>query len=185
MISALAVPCNVIHPWKCLVQCNLMQRWGAGWIFWSINITSVPVFCLLSPSSVLVAKSHSFLQFLGGNQHAARVPPIIFHPCLVCAQKLFAFARKLFLNLRGKRHVSNMIFSILAKKWSLACGRSCACSVNNNLRYVAAALFSAEDKIFFCCKQIFSCHQQIFQYTINKYKNLWHQEICGLHRHWD
>ena len=70
---------------------------GTGWIFWSINITSVPVFCLLlSPlSPPLVAKSHSFLQFLGGNQHAARVPPIIFHPCLVCAaQKRFLHSRE-------------------------------------------------------------------------------------------
>ena len=125
----------------------------------NILITSVSA---CPPLFSLVAKSHSFLQFLGENQDAARLPPIIFHPCLVCAaHKLFAFARKLFLNLRGKRHVSNMIFSILAKKWSravvgqtvlvclyacvlvclCACGRSCACSVNNNLRYVAAALF--------------------------------------------
>ena len=133
LILAGAVPSNVIQPRKCLVQSNLIKS------RMNILITSVSACPPPLLSRCQVPQFSAVSRRKSGCSEAA---PNNFPPCLVCAaHKLFAFARKLFLNLRGKRHVSNMIFSILAKKWSLACGRSCACSVNNNLRYVAAALF--------------------------------------------
>ena len=103
--------------------------------------------------------------------------PNNFPPCLVCAaHKLFAFARKLFLNLRGKRHVSNMIFSILAKKWSRAvvgqtvfvCLYACVLVVEAVLVALTTIYDTwrlpsshAEDKMFLCYQQMFLCYKQI------------------------
>ena len=135
---------------------------AVGWIFWSINITS-PSF--LSPYS-LVAKSHSFLQFLGGNQNAARAPPIIFHPCLVCAQKRFLHLREnSFCKICGESAAPPIWYSAYLQRnggWPVAEAVLVALTTIYDTRRLRS--FPAEDKIFLCCKQI--------SYTIYKYFNI-------------
>ena len=150
LILAGAVPSNVIQPRKCLVQSNLIKS------RMNILITSVSA---CPPLFSLVAKSHSFLQFLGENQDAARLPPIIFHPALFAPRTSFLHSRENSFWICGESGTSPIWYSAYSQRngpglwWAklclcvcvlvclCACGRSCACSVNNNLRYVAAALF--------------------------------------------
>ena len=168
LILALAVPCNVIHPWCSVTWCSKM---GPGWIFWSINITSVPVFCLLLSPPSLVAKSHSFLQFLGGNQHAARVPPIIFHPCLVCAaQKRFLHSREnSFLHLRGQLGAAPPIwYSAYSQRngpWPVAVAVLVALTTIYDTRRHTS---SAEDRIPLLSTNIFMISTNTFMPSTNK-----------------
>ena len=105
-----------------------------GWIFFD-QLTSRFGFL----SFPLFAKSHSFPQFLGGNQRGGGLNPLIF-----LGSALFAFA--------GKRGAASPIWysaytaykyyydiqHTRGKEMVPACAWSWACSANNNLRYVAA-----------------------------------------------
>ena len=104
-----------------LAQCPLMQCLGKNVSLPSINF----VFQVCQISQISVVSRRKSACGVGAPNN---FPPL---PCL--RVKVFCDCGE-----SGGSSLSNMIFSIQAKKWSSPCGRSCACSVNNNLRYVAS-----------------------------------------------
>ena len=102
-------------------QCPLMHCLGK-------NVSSLP-----SVNSVFLVCQISQISAVSRRKSACGVGAPNNFPPLPCLRvKVFCDCGE-----SGGSSLSNMIFSIQAKKWSSPCGRSCACSVNNNLRYVA------------------------------------------------
>ena len=184
LILAGAVPSNVIQPRKCLVQSNLIKS------RMNILITSVSA---CSPLFSLVAKSHSFLQFLGENQVAARLPPIIFHPALFAPRTSFLHSRENSFWICGESGTSPIWYSAYSQRngpglwWAKLCLCVCmlvclyACVLVVEAVLVALTTIydtwrlpssHAEDKMFLCYQQRFLCYKFCLQYTIKKYNNL-------------
>ena len=164
LILAGAVPSNVIQPRKCLVQSNLIKS------RMNILITSVSA---CPPLFSLVAKSHSFLQFLGENQDAARLPPIIFHPALFAPRTSFLHSRENSFWICGESGTSPIWYSAYSQRngrWPVVEAVLVALTTIYDTWRLPSS--HAEDKMFLCYQQMFLCYKQILQNTINKYNNL-------------
>ena len=164
LILAGAVPSNVIQPRKCLVQSNLIKS------RMNILITSVSA---CPPLFSLVAKSHSFLQFLGENQDAARLPPIIFHPALFAPRTSFLHSRENSFWICGESGTSPIWYSAYSQRngrWPVVEAVLVALTTIYDTWRLPSS--PPQDKMLLCYQQMFLCYKQILQNTINKYNNL-------------